>query len=291
MDVPLEVIYEILARLTTPTHPLQYGYDDQTLLALYHLCLCSRAIHDFVFPHLYKSIRIQTKRQLDHLHDLFRSKPHIANLVESLYLHHSSGSPEDFGCLPRLLTLIQPTLRRLSIARGFAYRVDLRSLFEILAGCQLLEEFCSLRVRDTYLWKARQDGSLEWRGDWKRLKRLLVQDTLLEHPPMALIRRHPSIRTVILPVTHWRGLSRGLSDAETVLGRVNDIPLDSYLATWHGWSRATDSALELEDRGKAENDNHLQVLELSANKFQLVDLMENRVLDGRVWDFMEEFVR
>ncbi|KAF8646934.1 hypothetical protein AX16_007026 [Volvariella volvacea WC 439] len=289
MYLPLEIINEIIIALATPAYPLQYGHDDETSSALCRLRLCNRAILELTTTHLYRSIRVLRGHQFTHLHNLLRTRQDLANLVESVYLHFNEGNAES---LAQFLTLLQPSLRRLFIERVVSRpHWEYYPLCQALMGCQLLEEFCTLQAFEPYLWRLESDV-MHWRGDWRGLKRFLAHNVALDHRTRDFIRRHPSVTTVILPLTFWRGLASVLPSTETVAGRLNDVPLNPYTAVWFGYSRTAERILEWKDReDAAPEDNRFQVLEISAYKFQLLDFVRNRILDGRIWCLMDDFVR
>ncbi|KAF8646933.1 hypothetical protein AX16_007025 [Volvariella volvacea WC 439] len=294
MHLPLEIINEIVLVLATPVHPLQYGYDDQTLSALYRLSLCNRTTFELTIPHIYRSIRILRDRQFIHLHVLLRTRQDLANLVESVYIHSHSEHLNRIESLARFFTILAPSLRRLFIERDTSRpEWEYLPLCQALMKCQSLEEFCTLKTFESYLWSSHANG-MHWRGRWPKLKRLLAHDSevSLNRKTIDLIRQHPPIATVIIPVSNWTVLARALPSTERVAGRIKNIPLDPYVAFWLGYSETAKRILGWKDREEAAADEScFQMLGLSAYKFGLLDFVRSRTLDGCIWNLMDDFVK
>ncbi|KAF8646153.1 hypothetical protein AX16_007378 [Volvariella volvacea WC 439] len=303
MQLPVEITYEVINALSTSE--CQYGYNDETLRKLLSLCLCSCAVSQYTIPILYRSIRIVNKRQVVHLHDLFTSKPHLANHVESIYLGGADVSGdrwvESLEQLAGLITLLQLTVRHLFIDRKIenrpldnSYRSELAKKLALLSqaiyNCQLLEEFCNIRY-DSGLWEWQGPSTRRWIPSWKAPKRLVLFNVQVSVRSVEVLVQQTSIETVVSYVPFHEWLSDVPVPPTSKRGKLKRVPEEEMgwqMARWYGYSRVEERGVMLEEweRGKGGS---FEMVEVVADSWVMGDWIRDRIWDGSIWSISESF--
>ncbi|KAF8645663.1 hypothetical protein AX16_007659 [Volvariella volvacea WC 439] len=306
MRLPLETVFDVVNALAVPAHPLQYGYDDQTLDALVNLCQLNHALHEFTLPHLYRSINVLTVYQFIYLHKLFLTKPQRARHVTSIcfgpYAEDVELSQENLHRLADIITAIQPSIRRICLDRDFRlYRPDddlphgKRALIRrALEGCHFLEEFSSIRC-ELYLTDEELNPDPVCWPNWRNLQRLALYNVDVSAKITRLISELPCLTHLIFCNPDWND-----SDGDNILLPLNteEGSLRRLIFAYRvgNWSRLWQRS-ELFGRVKAMGPPKrasLEILEVEVQEddedgesYDFQDYIRDQVLGGSVWDELE----
>ncbi|KAF8074886.1 hypothetical protein FPV67DRAFT_1475336, partial [Lyophyllum atratum] len=175
--LPLELIQEIVQKLSAPEYPLQYGHKRDATRALCQLSLVNHVLFDIATPHLYSSIVISSHHELR----AFLATPSsLRGYSRFLWLRSRSLTHKPFPdsdiypLIADLLYSLGPQLRRLALDIP-GNEIDTSYLLrDALKCCTYLEEF----TRSGYSPMLVVPPHPIWSG-WAALRRLVLDGPLI----------------------------------------------------------------------------------------------------------------
>ncbi|KAG5647827.1 hypothetical protein DXG03_007751 [Asterophora parasitica] len=190
IDLPVELVQEIVLALATPPYPLQYGHAPQVKHALCQLALVNRFLSSLATPHLYASVVIASTHEL---RAFLSTSPLLRGHSTSLWLRSFPGM---FPLIADLLYDLGPHLRRLALDIP---ENELGPVRDALRLCIHLEDFTRSGYSPMQIVQPRSF----W-PSWTSLRRLVLDGPLVDDSFIHSVAKLPNLAHLALIEPRWR---------------------------------------------------------------------------------------